>query len=127
MKRSRNEGERGPEHDRKDEKLPEGVEEEKAVRAKNVGRFGDDSILYVLIFFFWFLNKLKPKKEDYRTDGRSCQSRAKASQCQVEPELFQSVLNKSQESAQPILPNVATVSTGPHISFKHREKPLTHT
>ena len=48
----------------------------------------------------------------------SCQSRAKASQCQVEPELSQSVLNKSQESAQPILPNVATVSTGPHISFK---------
>ena len=43
MKRSRNEGERGPEHDRKDEKLPEGVEEEKAVRAKNVGRFGDDA------------------------------------------------------------------------------------
>jgi len=47
----------------------------------------------------------------------ACQSNAKASQCQVEPELSQSVLNKSRDPAQPILPNVATVSTGPHISF----------
>ena len=46
----------------------------------------------------------------------ACQSNAKASQCQVEPELSQSVLNKSRIRAQPILPNVATVSTGPQIS-----------
>ena len=46
----------------------------------------------------------------------ACQSNAKASQCQVEPELSQSVLNKSRVRAQPILPNVATVSTGPQIS-----------
>ena len=47
----------------------------------------------------------------------ACQSNAKASQCQVEPELSQSVLNKSRDPAQPILPNVTTVSTGPQISF----------
>jgi len=46
----------------------------------------------------------------------ACQSNAKASQCQVEPELSQSMLNKSRDPAQPILPNVATVSTGPQIS-----------
>ena len=33
----------------------------------------------------------------------ACQSNAKASQCQVEPELSQSVLNKSRDPAQPIL------------------------
>ena len=47
----------------------------------------------------------------------ACQSNAKASQCQVEPELSQSVLKRSRDPAQPILPNVATVSTGPQISF----------
>jgi len=33
----------------------------------------------------------------------ACQSNAKASQCQVEPELSQSVLNKSRDPARPIL------------------------
>ena len=43
MKRSRREDECGPGHDRKGENNTEGVKEERTVRAKNVGRFGDDA------------------------------------------------------------------------------------